>query len=112
MCSSDLLVNYNGTILIVSHDRRFIENMANDLLIIEDKNIKHFQGKYNEYLESKNKLKLDIEEKEIDEKKMLLKTEISALIGEISLEKNEEKKTELDMMYQEKLEELKELNKM
>ena len=108
----ELLVNYNGTILIVSHDRRFIENMANDLLIIEDKNIKHFQGKYNEYLESKNKLKLDIEEKEIDEKKMLLKTEISALIGEISLEKNEEKKTELDMMYQEKLEELKELNKM
>ena len=108
----ELLVNYNGTILIVSHDRRFIEKVANDLLIIENKKIKHFQGNYKEYLENKKKEKLDIEEKEIEEKKMLLKTEISALIGEISLEKNEDRKIDLDMKYQEKLEELKDLNKM
>lgn len=105
----ELLSNYNGTILIVSHDRRFIENIANDLLIIENKRINHFQGNYKEYLENKDKPKLDMKEKEIEEKKMILKTEISALIGEISLEINSERKMELDLRYQEKLRELKEL---
>lgn len=105
----ELLVNYNGTILLVSHDRRFIEHIADDLLIIENRKIKHFQGTYNEYLTNRDKPKLDMKEKEIEEKKMILKTEISALIGEISLEENAEKKMALDKKYQEKLKELKEL---
>ena len=104
-----LLVNYNGTILLVSHDRRFIENVANDLLIIEENKIKHFQGNYKEYLDRKDNPNLDIREKEIEEKMDLLKTEISALIGEISLEKNKKRKMELDLRYQKKLRELKSL---
>ena len=105
----ELLVNYNGTILLVSHDRRFIENIANELLIIENKKIKHFQGSYKEYLYSRDKPKLDLKEKEVEEKRMILKTEISALISEISLEENADRKIELDLRYQEKLKELKEL---
>ena len=47
----------------------------------------------------------------MEEKKMILETEISALIGEISMEKNEERKMELDRKYQEKLRELAVYNK-
>ena len=108
----ELLVNYNWTILLVSHDRRFVENVANELLIIEDKMIKHFHGNYKEYLENKYKPQLDMEEKEIEEKRMILETELSALIGEISLEQNEERKTELDLRYKEKLRELKGLKEL
>lgn len=105
----ELLANYNGTILLVSHDRRFVENVANELFIIEDKKIKYFRGNYKEYLENKDKPQMDTKEKEIEEKRMILKIELSALIGEISLEQNEDRKTKLDLSYQEKLWELKEL---
>lgn len=105
----ELLINYNGTILLVSHDRRCIENIADDLLIIEDKKIKHFQGDYKEYLVSKDMPKLNRNEKEIEDRRMILKTEITSLISEISLEDNEERKMELDFRYQEKLKELHDL---
>lgn len=104
-----LLKNYNGTILLVSHDRMFIENIADDLLIIENKKINYFDGNYKDYLAKKYKLGIDMDEKVVEEKKMILRTEISALIGELSLEMNEERKMELDRRYLEKLEELRKL---
>lgn len=107
----ELLKNYNGSLLIVSHDRKFIENIADELLIIENKKIREFKGKYSEYLEFKNKPKLNREEKNIVEKKMLLKTETSALLSRISVEDNEKLKNELLNNYNEKLKELKDLEK-
>lgn len=105
----ELLVEYDGTILLVSHDKRFIENVADELLIIKNNTIESFKGNYKEYLSKKNEPKLDMKEKEIEKRKMILQTEISALIGEISLEQNEVHKLELDERYKEKLKELKNL---
>lgn len=105
----NLLVDYDGTILLVSHDKRFIENIANELLIISNRKIINFKGNYIEYLNKKNKPKLNVKEKEIEKRKMILKTEISALISGISLEENETLKAQLDVKYREKLEELKNL---
>lgn len=103
----ELLKNYDGTILLASHDIRFIENIANELLIIDNNKIKNFKGTYKEYLESKNKVKLNTKEKEIEEEIMILKTQISSLIGKISIEDDEENKKELDEKYQSKLKKLK-----
>lgn len=105
----ELLRNYDGTILLVSHDRRFVENIADELLIIENKKIKSFKMTYSEYLRLKDKPKLNMNEKKIENRKMVLKVQVSELISKISLEKDDDHKKELDKEYQEKLKELRDL---
>lgn len=45
----DMLVGYPGTILMVSHDRYFIDQIVNQLIVFENKTLKHFLGNYSEY---------------------------------------------------------------
>ncbi len=45
----ELLSAYQGTILFVSHDRYFINKIADSLLIFEDDKITYFRGNYQEY---------------------------------------------------------------
>ena len=51
--SVDLLVEalnkYEGTIVLVSHDRYFISRIANKIWEIEDHKIREFKGTYAEY---------------------------------------------------------------
>lgn len=50
----DLLTSYKGTLLFVSHDRYFINKVADSLLIFEKDKVTFFNGRYEDYLESKN----------------------------------------------------------
>ena len=43
------LQQYQGTFLIVSHDRHFISRVANKIWYIEDKEVKEYPGTYAEY---------------------------------------------------------------
>ena len=46
----DYLLNFNGCVLIVSHDRYFMDKVVDSLLIFEDSpKIKSFVGKYSDY---------------------------------------------------------------
>ncbi len=103
----DLLINYDGTILLVSHDLRFIENIAEELLIIKNNKINSFKGNYREYVANKNKPKLN--KKENKRQRMILEMEISLLLSKISTEESEDAKKRLDEKYKEKLEELRNL---
>ncbi len=47
---SDALSGYEGTFIMVSHDRQFIENVANKIWYIENRKIKEYPGTLNEYL--------------------------------------------------------------
>ena len=107
MVIEDLLINYDGTILLVSHDLRFIENIAEELLIIKNKKINSFKGNYREYVANKNKPKLN--KKENKRQRMILEMEISLLLSKISTEESEDAKKRLDEKYKEKLEELRNL---
>lgn len=51
----EALKDYQGTILFVSHDRYFINKIANGILEIKDKNITRYVGNYDNYVEQKNK---------------------------------------------------------
>ena len=108
----DILSRYDGTILFISHDRYFINKIADSLLIFENNKVTYFNGKYEKYLEEKNKesnISLDnkkiinkkekiIPNKEIKEKKKL----INKLEKEI--ENKEIKKKEIEtMMLEEKI---------
>ncbi|KAB2215405.1 ABC-F family ATP-binding cassette domain-containing protein, partial [Staphylococcus epidermidis] len=107
----ELLITYEGVVLFASHDKKFIQNLAEQLLIIENNKVKKFEGTYIEYLKIKDKPKLNTNEKELKEKKMILEMQISSLLSKISMEENEEKNKELDEKYKLKLKELKSLNK-
>jgi len=60
MHSSDLLVEalnrYEGSYILVSHDRFFISKTANKIWEIVDREIKEFKGGYNEYVEWKERM--------------------------------------------------------
>lgn len=49
----NLLKEYNGTVIFVSHDRFFINKIADCLLVFEKGKVTYFDGKYNQYEESK-----------------------------------------------------------
>ncbi|HEV8506209.1 MAG TPA: ABC-F family ATP-binding cassette domain-containing protein [Chitinophagaceae bacterium] len=60
MHSSDLLVEalnrYEGSYILVSHDRFFISKTANKIWEIVDHKIKEFKGGYNEYVQWKERM--------------------------------------------------------
>lgn len=49
------LTQYEGTFISVSHDRYFLDNVANKIWFIEDKQIKEYPGTYAEYEEWNSK---------------------------------------------------------
>ena len=52
------LQQYEGTFIAVSHDRFFLDNIANKIWFIEDHQIKEYPGTYQEYEEWQAKRKL------------------------------------------------------
>ncbi len=69
MHSVELLIEalnkYQGSYILVSHDRYFVSQTANKIWEIVDEEIKEFKGTYNEYLEWKERMaKRDAENKE------------------------------------------------
>jgi macrolide transport system ATP-binding/permease protein len=93
------LINTNKTLLIVSHDRKFISNICNYILEIDNKTITQFDGRYDEYLLLKNKPKINKDEKVLQENKMLLENKLSEVISLLSFERNLEKKDLLEKEY-------------
>jgi len=65
------LLRYEGTLILVSHDRDFLQGLTNKVYEVKNHKIKYFLGDVNEYLE-KMKLEtldhLDMQEKAIPDK--------------------------------------------
>jgi ATP-binding cassette subfamily F protein 3 len=63
MASVNILIQalqqYEGTVIVVSHDRYFLDNVANKIWFIEDRKIKQYPGTYAEYDEWLAKRKLE-----------------------------------------------------
>lgn len=52
----DALVNYNGTLLIISHDRYFLNKVSTKILSLSQEGIKEYLGNYDYFYEKKNEL--------------------------------------------------------
>lgn len=50
------LTAFDGTVLVVSHDRYFVNEVATRIWEIEDQTVKDYKGNYDFYLEKKQKL--------------------------------------------------------
>ncbi|MDO3642720.1 ABC-F family ATP-binding cassette domain-containing protein [Mucilaginibacter sp. L3T2-6] len=53
------LQQYEGTLIVVSHDRYFLDNVANKIWFIENQQIKEYPGTYREYDEWYAKRKIE-----------------------------------------------------
>lgn len=51
----DVLTDYDGTLLLVSHDRRFISLLAQQLWLVEKGSMRLYQGTFDEWLEEQEK---------------------------------------------------------
>mgnify|MGYP000114658430 FL=1 len=58
------LQSFDGTIIFVSHDRYFINKLAERIVELEDKRLKEYLGDYNYYREKKAELKAVLVSKE------------------------------------------------
>jgi len=95
-----LLKGYEGSVIFVSHDRRFVENIATRILTIRHQEMALFEGTYQQY-------KLDQPQKNrITEKEnwLLLETKISEILSRLSIEPTEELEMEFKKLLKEKRE--------
>ncbi len=82
-----VLQEYEGSFIIVSHDRYFLSQVANKIWWIENNEIKEYLGPYDEYeywseqrqkeQKADDKLKIEIAKKEKEKKKSEKKSEVS-----------------------------------
>ena len=103
----ETLKNYDRTLLIVSHDRRFVDSVADHIMTIENYKIKMFMGTYKEYLSGKNK-HLNNSEEEVKKQIIILKNRLSEIIGRLSVPLKHNDLEALDREYNEILDELRE----
>lgn len=69
------LTRANVTLLMVTHDRHFLDQVCNDIFEIENGNLYHYRGKYDYYLEKKAE-RIAVENAEYDKLKQLYLKEL------------------------------------
>ncbi len=87
----DALIDYEGTVFVISHDRYFLNRVTNKILELTSSGIKEYVGNYDYYLEKKNEPIYD-EDDEVEEK---TKTQIR-------IEKKQEKQLLVEQRNQKK----------
>ncbi|MFC7063372.1 Vga family ABC-F type ribosomal protection protein [Halobacillus seohaensis] len=91
-----LLKEYEGTVVVVSHDRRFIENIATRILAIRNKEIELFEGTYHHFKNRKQQKKRNTEE----DQRLVLQTKISEVLSRLSIEPSEELEKEFQQLLE------------
>jgi pleuromutilin/lincosamide/streptogramin A transport system ATP-binding/permease protein len=93
-----LLKAFEGSVVFVSHDRRFIETIATRIVDIRNQRIRVFEGTYRQFKNEKPKKKRDFEK----ENRLVLETKIAAVLGRLSIETTPELEEEFQRLLKEK----------
>lgn len=101
----ETLTNYNGTMLLVTHDRYMLEKLCDKLLVFENQRINRYEYGLSTYFEHlkqygvSEKQETQTKKKQLEEQ-MLLENKIAYLVGAMSkLEVGSEAYAELDKQY-------------
>ena len=108
----NMLKEYNGTIIFVSHDRFFVKKIADSILAFENGNVQFYKYGYDEYIEKQAHIieepKQEKTEKKEQEKKHITplkeKTKLERALKKIEEEINE-KENQVSELQQELLKE-------
>ncbi len=79
-----VLRDYEGTVLFVSHDRAFVNTVADRLLLTGNLSVRSFDGSLEEYEEQVKSLKRDIAQKSNELERTMLQMRITEIIGRLS----------------------------
>lgn len=93
------LKNTDKTMLIVSHDRAFIDKICDYIIEIKNQQIKEFNGKYSKYIENESNKKLKTFKHKNEEEILALENEMSYVISMLCMETNPDKKSEYEKKY-------------
>ena len=86
----DALLDYRGTLFVISHDRYFLNRVCNKILELTPDGISEYLGNYNYYLEKKNEVEIvedEAQEKTKTQIKLDRKREKQILLDEKSKKK-------------------------
>jgi len=76
------LKSYSGTLILISHDRRLLEEVCNKVIAIKKKKIRRHEKTLKEFLAKDTSVGIDKRERE--KEKMLLENKIAQVISKIS----------------------------
>ena len=106
----DALLDYEGTLFVISHDRYFLNRVTNKILELTEEGINEFLGNYDYYLEKKNETFYE-EDEENNKTKTQIKLERKKEKEIIAEERNRKKKiSELEVKIAESEKELKNID--
>lgn len=112
----ELLLDYQGTLLFVTHDREFVDRVADHVLVFDQGKLQYVEGNYTQYLELNRVKKQRTQGKqgkqEIQEQILLLENKLQHIIGKLSIPSPEDHPAELEEEYQQVLRELKRLRSL
>lgn len=106
----DALLEYEGTVFVISHDRYFLNRVTNKILELTKDGIKEYVGNYNYYLEKKNEIFYNDEEVVEEKTRTQLKND-KKKEKQILIEERNKRKEILELekqihLFEEELEEL------
>lgn len=61
----EALQHYNGTLIVVSHDRYFVSRVASQIMAIENQDLILYDGDYKHYIEKQKDIKMKLQERYI-----------------------------------------------
>ncbi|MGI6422766.1 MAG: ribosomal protection-like ABC-F family protein [Syntrophomonadaceae bacterium] len=106
------LIGFPGTILLISHDRYFLDRVCNVMLVFEGQKIKRVEGNLSDYLSAWSSPAAHSGSNKNDKREelLLVETQISRLLGEFHrYQVGESAYMDLDRKYQQLLQRKKEL---
>lgn len=103
----DALLNYGGTLIFVSHDRRLVESLADTIMYIENNKVNIFKGTFSEFQNRKSNMVIN--PKDFIYEKEVLENRLSYVIGLLSTPSKDQDIEALDLEYKELLKQLKNL---
>src|SRR5699024_8471326 len=95
-----LLSEYEGTIIFVSHDRKFIENVANRVVEIQNNDLTFFDGTYKQYKSHQSSKNRDSKQGV----SLVLEKKITKVLTRLSIEPKDNLKREFQKLIKEKRE--------
>ncbi|WP_160684529.1 ABC-F type ribosomal protection protein CplR [Clostridium sp. C2-6-12] len=101
------LISTEKTVIIVCHDRKFIENVCDYIIEIGNNTCTTFDGSYIDYIAQKNKPKINKEERNNKEKLMMMEIKLSEIISLLATESDMSKKEILETRYNQLLRDIK-----
>ncbi|WJE52515.1 ABC-F type ribosomal protection protein [Bacillus cereus] len=98
----NMLQEYPGTVLFISHDRAFIRSVADHILHIDETEPRLFHGNYGQYMNRTEQISVNTTEQEL----LRLQTKLAEIISRISMPDRHDDVTILEQEYEQLLEKI------